>query len=135
MWDRHGIAGYGPAFGIISVYTIISRACCRLFGTASTGKARGQIRFPATVAASLGLPVNAEFNRPMHFKDANGDGIITPDEVTVDTGYVYIGYSNPRDIVSITNGVDLLNRKLRLTARLVRLMVTRDARKLRKSGR
>lgn len=83
---------------------------------AASGKARGQIGFPSTVADSLGLPVNAEFNRPMHFKDANGDGIITPDEVTVDTGYVYIGYSNPRDIFSITNGIDLLNRKLRLTA-------------------
>lgn len=72
---------------------------------------------------SVGLPVNATFARPFTYTDANGDGIITPDEVTVqttgganNTGFTYIGYSLPRDIVSITNGFDLFNHKLRLTA-------------------
>jgi TonB-linked SusC/RagA family outer membrane protein len=72
---------------------------------------------------SVGLPVNATFVRPFTYTDANGDGIITPDEVTVqttgganNTGFTYIGYSLPRDIVSITNGFDLFNHKLRLTA-------------------
>jgi hypothetical protein len=71
---------------------------------------------------TVGLPVNAVFSRPFTYADANGDGIITPDEVTVqttggagNTGWVYLGYSQPRDIVSITNGIDLFSRKLRLT--------------------
>ncbi|MEO7085476.1 MAG: outer membrane beta-barrel protein, partial [Gemmatimonadaceae bacterium] len=72
---------------------------------------------------TVGYPVNAIFGRAYTYKDANGDGIITPNEVVVDTngtpgtinGLRYFGYSLPRDIVSITNGVDLLGRKLRIT--------------------
>ncbi len=71
---------------------------------------------------SVGLPVNAVFARPYSYEDTNKDGIITPDEVTVqttgganNTGWAYLGYSQPRDIVSVTNGVDLFSRKLRLT--------------------
>jgi TonB-linked SusC/RagA family outer membrane protein len=69
-----------------------------------------------TFRDSVGLPVNAAFARPYTYADKNGDGIITPDEVTVSPGYVYVGYSAPRDIFSITNGIDLLNHRLRLTA-------------------
>ncbi len=35
--------------------------------------------------------------------------------MTVQPGYVYAGYSAPRDIFSVTNGFDLFNRKLRIT--------------------
>jgi hypothetical protein len=64
---------------------------------------------------SVGLPINAWVVHPYTFADSNSDGIITPNEVRVDTGVVYQGYSSPRDIVSITNGFDLFNRKLRLS--------------------
>ncbi len=64
---------------------------------------------------STGESVNGFFARPYTFADANGDGIITPNEVTVSPNFVYVGYSIPRDIFSVTNGVDLLNRKLRIT--------------------
>jgi TonB-linked SusC/RagA family outer membrane protein len=72
---------------------------------------------------SVGLPINAWFVRPYTFADNNHDGIITPDEVVVDStntpgtkgGFVFAGYATPRDIISITNGFDLLNRKLRIT--------------------
>jgi TonB-linked SusC/RagA family outer membrane protein len=63
---------------------------------------------------SLGLPANARFFRPFTYSDANNDGIITKDEVTVLPGDVYAGYSQPRDIISVSNGFDLLNRKLHL---------------------
>jgi len=82
---------------------------------ASTGKPRTNIG-TGTSRDSIGLPVNAMFARPFHYADANGDGIITPNEVTVDTGYVYMGYTLPRDIISITNGFDLFSRHLRITA-------------------
>jgi hypothetical protein len=68
-----------------------------------------------TFRDSVGLPVNAAFARPFTYADSNKDGIITPNEVVVGSSFVYAGYSSPRDIVSITNGVDLLNHKLRLT--------------------
>ncbi|HKW09396.1 MAG TPA: SusC/RagA family TonB-linked outer membrane protein [Gemmatimonadaceae bacterium] len=64
---------------------------------------------------SVGLPVNAFFARPFQYNDANGDGIITPDEVTVGSSFVYAGYSLPRDIISVTNGFDLMNHRLRIT--------------------
>jgi hypothetical protein len=69
-----------------------------------------------SVRDSVGFSVNAYFLRPYHYSDANGDGIIEQGEVTVDTGVVYKGYSAPRDQVSIQSGLDLLQRKLRITA-------------------
>ncbi|HXT18647.1 MAG TPA: SusC/RagA family TonB-linked outer membrane protein [Gemmatimonadaceae bacterium] len=66
---------------------------------------------------TVGMPINAWFLHPYTFADTAGgkaDGIITPNEVTVGSGFSYFGYSQPRDIVSITNGFDLLNRKLRI---------------------
>lgn len=74
-----------------------------------------------TTRDSVGLPVNGFFARPFKFVDANGDGIIAPNEVTIDstggaggTGAIYAGYSQPRDLVTITNGFDLFSRKLRI---------------------
>src|SRR5262249_50071527 len=64
---------------------------------------------------SVGLPINAYVVHPFTYSDANSDGIITPNEVTVSNSYAYAGYSQPRDIVSITNGFDLFSRKLRIT--------------------
>ncbi len=65
---------------------------------------------------SVGLPVNGVFQRPYTFSDKDGNGFITPDEVTVGSDYVYYGYSQPRDIVSIQNGIDLFQRKLHIQA-------------------
>ncbi len=64
---------------------------------------------------SVGLPVNAVFGRPYTYKDLNGDGIITPNEVAINPNYAYAGYSAPRDIFSVTNGFDLFNHMLRIT--------------------
>jgi hypothetical protein len=68
-----------------------------------------------TTRDSIGASVNGFFARPFSFADSNKDGIITPNEVIVSKAFQYVGYSLPRDIVSITNGFDLFNRKLRLT--------------------
>ncbi len=65
---------------------------------------------------SLGLPANAYFARPYRFSDKDGNGYITPDEVTVDPGFVYVGYGSPRDIISVQNGFDFFNRKLHIQA-------------------
>ena len=67
---------------------------------------------------SVGLPVNGFFAHPYTFADKNGDGIITPDEVTVSSTYQYFGYSQPRDIVSVQNGFDLFHRAIHIQALL-----------------
>jgi TonB-linked SusC/RagA family outer membrane protein len=69
-----------------------------------------------SVRDSVGFPINGYFLRPYRYSDANGDGIIQQGEVTVDTGVVYKAYSAPRDQVSIQSGVDLFQRRLRITA-------------------
>lgn len=65
---------------------------------------------------SLGLPVNAVFGRAFTYSDANKDGIITPDEVSVSSTYTYLGYSSPRDMVSVQNGFDLFGRAIHVQA-------------------
>lgn len=69
-----------------------------------------------TYRDSVGLPVNGVFGRTFTYTDANGDGIITPDEVSVGSTYQYLGYSSPRDIVSVQNGFDLFDRVLHIQA-------------------
>lgn len=65
---------------------------------------------------SVGLPINAFFYRKYTYNDANNDGYITTSEVTVDPNFSYMGYSSPRDVGSVANGVDLFNRRLRINS-------------------
>ena len=83
-------------------------------GTDLSGKALPTIG-TGTTRDSVGASVNGFFARPFTFADSNKDGIITPNEVVVNPNFQYVGYSQPRDIVSITNGLDLFSRHLRLT--------------------
>ncbi|HEY2164357.1 MAG TPA: TonB-dependent receptor, partial [Gemmatimonadaceae bacterium] len=82
-------------------------------GVDATGKANPTIG-TGTTRDSVGLPANAWFFLPYTFADSNHDGIISPSEVKVGSNVAYMGYSQPRDIFSVSNGFDLLNRKLRL---------------------
>jgi hypothetical protein len=65
---------------------------------------------------SVSVSVNGWFYRPYTYNDDNGDGLLTAAEVHVANDFAYWGYSLPRDIFSIQNGFDLLNRKLRVNA-------------------
>jgi hypothetical protein len=65
---------------------------------------------------SVGLPVNAYVYRGYHYTDANNDGYITANEITVDPNFSYIGYSMPRDVASVANGFDLLNHRVRINS-------------------
>ena len=69
-----------------------------------------------TIRQVEGYPLNGYWQRPYTFADANGDGIITASEVTVDTGVVFLGYSQPRNEVSIVNTFDLYRGRLRINA-------------------
>ena len=82
-------------------------------GVDATGKPNPTIG-TGTTRDSVGLPANAWFFIPYTFSDANHDGIIAPSEVQVGSGVQYMGYSQPRDIFSVSNNFDVLDRKLRL---------------------
>jgi hypothetical protein len=69
-----------------------------------------------TIRQVEGYPLNGYWQRPYTFADANGDGIIVASEVTVDTGFVFLGYSQPRNEVSIVNTFDLYRGRLRINA-------------------
>ena len=84
-------------------------------GVDATGKPLPTIG-TGTTRDSVGASVNGFFARAFTYADSNKDGIITPNEVQVASAFTYYGYSLPRDIVSITNGIDLFGRKLRLQA-------------------
>ncbi|MGH7694946.1 MAG: hypothetical protein ACRENH_08195, partial [Gemmatimonadaceae bacterium] len=84
-------------------------------GTDASGKPVPPI-IGATIRQVAGYPINGWWLRGYTFSDANGDGLISPSEVTVDTAFKFRGYSQPRLEVSITNGVDLFNRSLRVQA-------------------
>jgi TonB-linked SusC/RagA family outer membrane protein len=84
-------------------------------GNDATGKPLPTIG-TGTTRDSVGQSVNGFFARAFTYADSNKDGIITPNEVVVSPTFSYWGYSVPRDIVSITNGIDLFHRKLRLQA-------------------
>ncbi|MDE3052414.1 MAG: SusC/RagA family TonB-linked outer membrane protein [Gemmatimonadota bacterium] len=67
-----------------------------------------------TTRDSIGLPINAWFYIPYTWADSNHDGFITASEVHPGTKAVYMGYSSPRDLVSVQNGFDLFNRAIRV---------------------
>ena len=62
-----------------------------------------------------GYPINGWWQHPFSWSDKNNDGFITPTEVAVDSKFVYMGYSQPRDEVSIQSGVDLFGRRLHIS--------------------
>jgi TonB-linked SusC/RagA family outer membrane protein len=69
-----------------------------------------------TIQQRAGYPLQSYWQRPFTYSDANKDGIITPSEVTLGDTAVWMGYSQPRLELSITNGVELFNHRLRLQA-------------------
>src|SRR6185437_7218721 len=65
---------------------------------------------------SVGFPVRGFYYRTYTYADSNSDGVITANEVIVTPNFSYVGNSIPRDIATISNGLDLFNRSLRINA-------------------
>lgn len=63
----------------------------------------------------VGDPLFMQWYRNYTYSDKNGDGIIQRSEVQVDTFLTKHGVGFAKDLVSITNGVDLLSRRLHLS--------------------
>jgi len=81
-------------------------ACLRTGSGGTSGEAR---QIP-------GHPLNEQWYRGYTYNDDNGDGVLQVSEVHVDSGYTNRGYRVPRDIISISNGIDVFQHKLRLQA-------------------
>jgi TonB-linked SusC/RagA family outer membrane protein len=62
-----------------------------------------------------GYPLGAWFQESYTYEDANGDGIITTDEITFSDTTEFQGYPRPRYEVAFSNSIDISNR-FRLSA-------------------
>jgi TonB-linked SusC/RagA family outer membrane protein len=67
-----------------------------------------------------GYPLGSVWYEPFTWSDDNHDGIISPDEVhgadiTKGDSSQYVGPSFPTDLANVSTGVDLFNRKVRIT--------------------
>jgi TonB-linked SusC/RagA family outer membrane protein len=69
-----------------------------------------------TTQQRQGYPLNSQWYKGYHWQDTNGDHVIQRSEVQVDTGRFSTGYNFPRDVISIQNGIDLFQRKVRISA-------------------
>jgi TonB-linked SusC/RagA family outer membrane protein len=67
-----------------------------------------------TVQQREGYPINAWWQQPYTFSDADGNGIITANELTVEDSAKFVGYANPRWEVTYTTGFSLFDGRLRL---------------------
>ena len=65
---------------------------------------------------SVGMSIRGWYYRTYTYADSNSNGFIEPFEVIVDPTFRYVGNSVPTDLLSISNGIDLLNRKLHINA-------------------
>ena len=83
----------------------------------SMGKIAPQIG--TTLRNTAGYPILGYWERKYTYADTAGgapNGIITRDEITVDSAQTFLGYGVPRYEVAFTNGFDFLSNKLRLQA-------------------
>jgi TonB-linked SusC/RagA family outer membrane protein len=76
---------------------------------------------PPIVGSSIsqyeGYPLNGYWaNKIRSYDDADGNGIITSDEIVVDSVKSFVGYSIPRYQLALNNGFDFWDRHLRLAA-------------------
>jgi TonB-linked SusC/RagA family outer membrane protein len=73
----------------------------------------------STISQVEGYSLNAWWARRYRINDRNTDGILTWNadssisEVVVDTGATFLGHSQPRNEVAVTNSFELLKRQLR----------------------
>jgi len=80
-----------------------------------------QTQVGTTNWVKAGYPIRGLFARPiLWYKDRNGDGILTWNkdsaltEVYVSNDTIFRGYAEPRYLTSLTSGIDLFGRKLRI---------------------
>ena len=71
----------------------------------------------STIQQRAGYPLNSYWSRQITgYSDNNNDGIITFNEITATDTAVFLGISIPKYEVVLTNGIDLFQKRLRITA-------------------
>ena len=81
--------------------------------------AQGKPLPPINGSTFVGGPILGTYGRPYTYSDANGDGILAPSEVVVDTAFVSRnGSAIPSKILSVQNGIALFGEKLRFDVSL-----------------
>jgi TonB-linked SusC/RagA family outer membrane protein len=67
-----------------------------------------------------GYPLFGQWDRKViGWNDANGDGILVPDEVEVDDSITFLGNTNPTRLLNVTPTVTLMDGRVRLTSLFV----------------
>ncbi|HEX8851602.1 MAG TPA: SusC/RagA family TonB-linked outer membrane protein [Gemmatimonadaceae bacterium] len=77
----------------------------------------GPVPFPpgGIIQQRVGYPLNSYWGQKiLSYRDANGDGIISPSEVVVDPKTTYIGSSQPRYESVLDNSFEVLSHMLRI---------------------
>lgn len=74
---------------------------------------------PPIIGSSIsqveGYPLNGYWGEPLEsYSDADDNGIITLDEIQVDSVSRFIGYSIPRYQIALNNGFEFWNRRIRI---------------------
>ncbi|MGI9090784.1 MAG: hypothetical protein ACR2GG_06750, partial [Gemmatimonadaceae bacterium] len=67
----------------------------------------------STYRQQPGYPVYGYWQRKFSYSDANKDGVITRDEITVADSSSFLGYSRPRYETSLSNAFEFFNHTLR----------------------
>jgi TonB-linked SusC/RagA family outer membrane protein len=67
-----------------------------------------------------GYPLFGQWDRPvLSYDDANGDGILTPDEVVVGDSIIFLGNTNPTRLLNVTPSLTMFDGRLRLSSLFV----------------
>lgn len=69
-----------------------------------------------TYRNTAGYPILGYWEKGYTYADADNNGVITKGEIQVDTAASFQGYAVPRYELALTNGLDFLDRKVRLQA-------------------
>ncbi|MGQ0561052.1 MAG: SusC/RagA family TonB-linked outer membrane protein [Gemmatimonadota bacterium] len=69
-----------------------------------------------TIHQREGFPLNSYWLRPYTFEDADGNGIITANEIMVEDSAAFIGANLPETEITLNTGIQLFARRLSLNA-------------------
>lgn len=70
----------------------------------------------STISQKEGFPLQGYWVRPYSYADANGDGLISPNEITVRDTAEFLGQDLPRDQLTLSTNIGLFSERLHLSA-------------------
>jgi TonB-linked SusC/RagA family outer membrane protein len=118
-WGYEGLVSVVPISERVLQWTISANASINHNQIVTLGQ------IPSTPVGGLpilrqGYPMFSYFERPYSYKDLNGDGIIEPNEVTIDSGYKFMGSSYPKGQLTLATAFTFFGGNLTLSAQIDR---------------